>query len=164
MTTLPNGSVDALAADGGIVTIRPVQSGDRKALAGLYGDASPDSLRLRFFGQPFTAALAAEVDRLCRPETDQHLAVLAEEAGKLVGVALLTGYHGTPPVDTAALEDLLLRLGRQAEDRPEVAELDLNPVLAGPDGVAAVDAKLRLAPVGAEPDPTLRRLRAADRS
>jgi acyl-CoA synthetase (NDP forming)/L-amino acid N-acyltransferase YncA len=87
MTTLPNGSVDALAADGGIVTIRPVQSGDRKALAGLYGDASPDSLRLRFFGQPSTAALAAEVDRLCRPETDQHLAMLAEEAGKLVGVA-----------------------------------------------------------------------------
>jgi nucleotide-binding universal stress UspA family protein len=62
----------------------------------------------------------------------------------------------------AALEDLLLRLGRLAEDLPEVAELDLNPVLAGPDGVVAVDANLRLAPVGAEPDPMLRRLRAAD--
>ena len=66
---------------------------------------------------------------------------------------LLTGYRGAPAVDTAALEDLLLRLGRLAEDLPEVAELDLNPVLAGPDGVVAVDAKLRLAPVGAEPDP-----------
>ncbi len=77
---------------------------------------------------------------------------------------LLTGYRGTPPVDTAALEDLLLRLGRLAEDFPEVAELDLNPVLAGPDGVVAVDAKLRLAPVGAEPDPLLRRLSAAEPS
>jgi len=75
---------------------------------------------------------------------------------------LLTGYRGAAPVDTAALEDLLLRLGRLAEDVPEIAELDLNPVLAGPAGVLAVDAKLRLAPVGAEPDPTLRRLRAAD--
>jgi acyl-CoA synthetase (NDP forming) len=75
---------------------------------------------------------------------------------------LLTGYRGAPPVDTAALEDLLLRLGRLAEDLPEVAELDLNPVLAGPDGVVAVDAKLRLAPVGAEPDPLLRRLSAAE--
>ena len=65
-------------------------------------------------------------------------------------------------MDTAALEDLLLRLGRLAEDLPEVAELDLNPVLAGPDGVVAVDAKLRLAPVGAEPDPLLRRLNAAE--
>jgi acyl-CoA synthetase (NDP forming) len=75
---------------------------------------------------------------------------------------LLTGYRGTPPVDTAALEDLLLRLGRLAADLPEIAELDLNPVLAGPDGVVAVDAKLRLAPVGAEPDPLLRRLSAAE--
>jgi acyl-CoA synthetase (NDP forming) len=75
---------------------------------------------------------------------------------------LLTGYRGSPPVDTAALEDLLLRLGRLAEDLPEVAELDLNPVMAGPAGVVAVDAKLRLAPVGAEPDPLLRRLSAAE--
>jgi acyl-CoA synthetase (NDP forming) len=77
---------------------------------------------------------------------------------------LLTGYRGAPPVDTAALEDLLLRLGRLAEDHPEIAELDLNPILAGPAGVVAVDAKLRLAPVGVEPDPMLRRLGAADRS
>jgi acyl-CoA synthetase (NDP forming) len=76
---------------------------------------------------------------------------------------LLTGYRGASPVDTAALEDLLLRLGRLAEDLPEIAELDLNPVLAGPDGVVAVDAKLRLAPVDAEPDPTTRRLRPVDR-
>ncbi|MEU4216710.1 GNAT family N-acetyltransferase [Actinoplanes sp. NPDC026623] len=74
---------------------------------------------------------------------------------------LLTGYRGAPPVDTDALENLLLRLGRLAEDLPEIAELDLNPVLVGPDGVIAVDAKLRLAPVGTEPDPTLRRLSAA---
>jgi acyl-CoA synthetase (NDP forming)/GNAT superfamily N-acetyltransferase len=75
---------------------------------------------------------------------------------------LLTGYRGSPPVDTTALEDLLLRLGRLAEDLPEVAELDLNPVMAGPAGVVAVDAKLRLAPVGAEPDPLLRRLSATE--
>ncbi|MEV4702924.1 GNAT family N-acetyltransferase [Actinoplanes sp. NPDC049316] len=75
---------------------------------------------------------------------------------------LLTGYRGAPPVNTAAVEDLLLRLGRLAENHPEVAELDLNPVFAGPDGVLAVDVKLRLAPVGAEPDATLRTLRARE--
>ncbi|MET0420015.1 MAG: acetate--CoA ligase family protein, partial [Actinoplanes sp.] len=74
---------------------------------------------------------------------------------------LLTGYRGSPPIDTTALEDLLLRLARLAEDLPEVAELDLNPVLASPDGVVAVDAKLRLAPAGAEPDAVLRALRPA---
>src|SRR5690606_8683651 len=72
---------------------------------------------------------------------------------------LLTGYRNTPPVDTGAVEDLLLRVGRLAEELPEVAELDLNPVLAGPDGVVAVDAKLRLAAAGDEPDAALRRLR-----
>jgi acyl-CoA synthetase (NDP forming) len=75
---------------------------------------------------------------------------------------LLTGYRGAPPIDTAALENLLLRLGRLAEDLPEVAELDLNPILAGPHGLVAVDAKLRLEAVGPEPDANLRRLRQAD--
>jgi acyl-CoA synthetase (NDP forming) len=77
----------------------------------------------------------------------------------LRGAPLLTGYRGSTPVDTTALEDLLLRVGRLAEDLPEVAELDLNPVLAFPHGVVAVDAKLRLAASGPEPDPTLRVLR-----
>jgi acyl-CoA synthetase (NDP forming) len=72
---------------------------------------------------------------------------------------LLTGYRGSERVHTHALEDLLVRLGQLAEDLPEVAELDLNPVLAGPDGVVAVDVKLRLAAVGREPDPVLRCLR-----
>jgi ATP-grasp domain len=42
-----------------------------------------------------------------------------------------------PAVDVAAVEDLLLRVGRLAEDLPEVAELDLNPVIARADGVLA---------------------------
>lgn len=72
---------------------------------------------------------------------------------------LLTGYRGAPPVDTAALEDLLLRLGRLAADLPEVAELDLNPVIANPSGLIAVDVKLRLHEVGAELDAGVRSLR-----
>ncbi|WP_239087182.1 GNAT family N-acetyltransferase, partial [Actinoplanes digitatis] len=79
--------VDALTADGGIVTLRPVRPTDRSALATLYDTASPDDLRLRFFAQPGSTALAAEVDRLCLPETDKHLAVLAFEGDDLVGVA-----------------------------------------------------------------------------
>jgi acyl-CoA synthetase (NDP forming) len=80
----------------------------------------------------------------------------------LRGARLLTGYRGRPGVDTAAVEDLVLRLGRLAEDVPQIAELDLNPVIAGPDGVLAVDAKLRLAAVGTEPEPFLRQLRQSN--
>jgi hypothetical protein len=49
-------------------------------------------------------------------------------------------------------------VARLAEDRPEVTELDLSPVLARPDGVFAGGAKVKVAPY--EPrDPFLRRLR-----
>jgi acyl-CoA synthetase (NDP forming)/GNAT superfamily N-acetyltransferase len=62
---------------------------------------------------------------------------------------LLDGFRGSAPADVAGLEHMLEALGRLAVDLPEVAELDLNPVLVGPDGCVVVDAKLRLAaPVG----------------
>jgi acetate---CoA ligase (ADP-forming) len=59
---------------------------------------------------------------------------------------LLSGFRGAPPADTAAVTDLILRVGRLVEDRPEISELDLNPVIAGPDGCVAVDARLRVEP------------------
>ena len=39
-----------------------------------------------------------------------------------------------PPADRAALRDLLLRVSRLADDLPEVTDLELDPVIAGPDG------------------------------
>jgi acyl-CoA synthetase (NDP forming)/GNAT superfamily N-acetyltransferase len=76
-----------------------------------------------------------------------------------LGVApLLRGYRGVPAGDTAALEDLMQRLGRLAEDVPEIAELDLNPVVVTADGIALVDVKLRLAPIAFEADPYVRAL------
>jgi acyl-CoA synthetase (NDP forming) len=65
---------------------------------------------------------------------------------------LLLGYRGAPPCNTGALEDLLLRVARLAEDVPELAELDLNPVIVSSTGVTAVDARTRLMPAGATPD------------
>jgi hypothetical protein len=47
----------------------------------------------------------------------------------------------------------VIRIAQLAEDFPEVAELDLNPVICGPDGCQAVDARIRLstAPVPTGP-------------
>jgi acyl-CoA synthetase (NDP forming) len=71
---------------------------------------------------------------------------------------LLFGHRGSPAVDTAALADVLLRVSRLADDLPEVAELDLNPVIATAGGAQAVDARIRV--TAAEPrDPFLRNLR-----
>jgi acyl-CoA synthetase (NDP forming) len=71
---------------------------------------------------------------------------------------LLFGLDGAPGVDSAALAGLLLRVSRLADEIPEVAELELNPVIAAHDGVRAVAARVRVSQ--AQPrDPFLRRLR-----
>jgi acyl-CoA synthetase (NDP forming) len=70
---------------------------------------------------------------------------------------LLLGHRGTPPANLAALRDALLRVSQLADDLPQVAELDLNPVIARPDGVFAVDARVRLSS-RAFADPFLRQL------
>jgi len=58
---------------------------------------------------------------------------------------VLLGHHGgQPAADIEALRDTLLRVSRLADDLPQVAELDLNPVIARPDGVIAVDARIRV--------------------
>jgi succinyl-CoA synthetase beta subunit len=49
-------------------------------------------------------------------------------------------------------------VSRLAEDLPEVAELELNPIVARPDGACAMDARVRVSPAEFR-DPFLRRLR-----
>jgi acyl-CoA synthetase (NDP forming) len=73
---------------------------------------------------------------------------------------MFAGFRGAEPVDVAALEDLVLRVSAFATDCPEVAEMDLNPVMAGPHGAVVVDAKLRLCPPVPVPDDLLPSLRA----
>jgi acyl-CoA synthetase (NDP forming) len=57
---------------------------------------------------------------------------------------LLTGYRGAPPVDLDKLEELLLRVSAMVDAHHEIAEMDLNPVIAGPSGALAVDYRIRL--------------------
>ena len=61
-------------------------------------------------------------------------------------VPLLSGHRDAPPAGTGALAGTLLRVSRLADDLPEVAELDLSPVIARPDGVCAVGARVRVSP------------------
>ncbi|MFC0082597.1 GNAT family N-acetyltransferase [Aciditerrimonas ferrireducens] len=65
--------------------------------------------------------------------------------------SLLAGGPDRPPADTQGLEELLLRLGRLAEDLPEIATIDLNPVLATPEGPLVLGAKMAVFAQPAEP-------------
>ncbi len=60
----------------------------------------------------------------------------------LRGAPLLLGARGRAPVDLDAVADLVTRVSRLAAAHPELVELELNPVLAGPDGVLALDARV----------------------
>ncbi len=58
----------------------------------------------------------------------------------LRGRRLLDGVRGRPAIDRAAVAEMLVALGRLGADRPDVLEVDLNPVIATPTGAVAVDA------------------------
>jgi acyl-CoA synthetase (NDP forming) len=58
---------------------------------------------------------------------------------------LLEGYRGGRAADLAGLEQLVVDLGRLAVEVPEIAELDLNPVIVGASSCSIVDVRLRVA-------------------
>ncbi|MEO3777335.1 GNAT family N-acetyltransferase [Micromonospora sp. B11E3] len=89
------------------------------------------------------------------PLTDTDAAELVDEPR---AAPLLRGHRGAAPVDRAALAELLLRVGRLADEQPRVRSLTLNPVLARPDGLSVLHATVRTGVEGARPDTGPRRL------
>jgi acyl-CoA synthetase (NDP forming) len=83
------------------------------------------------------------------PLTDVDVAALVRSVR---AAPLLFGHRGTEPVDVAALEDLLARVSRLADDLPEVAELELNPVVVSTTGLAVLSARARLTAAAARTD------------
>lgn len=127
---------------GGLVVVQKMLTGSAELLAGVVQD--PLFGALVAFGPGGTyAELIGQAQFRIAPLTDADADELVRsgKTGKLVA-----GFRGKPAADADALADLLLRLSRLADDLPEVVELDLNPILAGPDGCVAVDWRIRVQP------------------
>jgi acyl-CoA synthetase (NDP forming) len=62
----------------------------------------------------------------------------------LRGAAIFDGLRGSPAVDLRAVADVVVRVGELMADCPQIAELDLNPVLADGTGCVAVDWRIRV--------------------
>ena len=90
------------------------------------------------------------------PLTGQDAADMIQE---LHCAPLLFGYRGRPVADTVALEDHIVRVAKLVDDLPQIAELDLNPIVVGPSGAVVVDLRIRLAPASPAPSPLRRQLR-----
>ncbi|MFD3649709.1 GNAT family N-acetyltransferase [Streptomyces cyaneofuscatus] len=77
------------------------------------------------------------------PATDRDAAELIRS---IKAAPVLFGWRGSAPVDTPALEELLLRLSRLVDDHPEVVSVALEPVVVAPQGLTVLGASVRLAP------------------
>jgi acyl-CoA synthetase (NDP forming) len=132
----------AAARMGGPVIVQQYVTDGAELLAGVVQDPVFGPIVAFGPGGVF-AELIGSANFALAPLTDVDAAELTQ-TGKVA--KLVDGWRGAPPTDPASLEDLLHRLSRLAADLPEIAELDLNPVLAGAGGCVAVDMRIRVAP------------------
>ncbi|MGH3080378.1 MAG: GNAT family N-acetyltransferase [Gaiellaceae bacterium] len=131
---------EAAARIGLPVVVQPMLEGSAELLAGVVQDPVFGPLVAFGPGGVF-AELIGQADFRIAPLTDADAdeLVTGGKAGELV-----RGFRGKPAADKGALSDLLHRLSRLGDDLHEVAELDLNPVIASPKGCVAVDARVRV--------------------
>jgi acetyltransferase len=135
-----DGAVELLVAE--------MVSGKRELIAGLVRDPQFGPCVLLGLGGILTEALgdavfaAAPLDR----------AEAARLVDRLATAHLLTRpFRGDPPVDRDALAEVLVGLGRLGVERPDVASVDLNPLIVQGDRPVAVDALVELGPPSGSP-------------
>ncbi len=96
------------------------------------------------FGQGGTAVEVHADKALGLPPLNR---VLAQEMIDRTRIGrLLAGYRQQPAANLDAIRGVLVRISQLMTDLPEVQELDINPLMADPDGVCALDVRVRIAP------------------
>jgi acyl-CoA synthetase (NDP forming) len=107
-------------------------------------------------GAVLSFGLAGAASQLLGDTAHRLVPVTDRDASSLVRAIrtapLLFGWRGSAPVDTPALEELMLRLSRLVDDHPEVVAVTLEPVVVAPHGAAVLGATVRLAPPPARDD------------
>lgn len=104
------------------------------------------------FGQGGTAVEVIKDQALGLPPLNMRLAHEVISRTRIYG--LLQGYRGLPPANLEAVALTLIRISQLIVDLPEIVELDVNPLVADPHGVIALDARMRVRPA----EPGLERL------
>ncbi|MGE4244065.1 GNAT family N-acetyltransferase [Ramlibacter sp.] len=136
----PHARVDGFTVQGMVV-----RKGARELIVGLSTDAVFGPVML--FGTGGTAVELRPDTAVALPPLNAHLArelIARTHAGKLLG-----GWRGSRPADEAAVVDVVVKLSQIACDLRDVAEIDINPLLADAEGAIALDARVRLHPAGA---------------
>ena len=131
-TAAPEARVDG-------VVLQTQVTGGRETIVGVSRDPRFGPLLMFGLGGVFVEALRDVVFRVAPVDEVEARDMLHG----IRGARVLRGIRGAPPVHEAALVDALCRIGQLAVDVPDIAELDVNPLMALPGGVIAVDARVR---------------------
>ena len=120
--------------------VQAMVEGGVELLVGVVGDPTFGPVLACGAGGTQAELLKDVAVRICPIGSDEAQRMLRS----LATFPLLTGFRGSPEVDLEATHELLLRLSAMVDTHHEIAELDLNPVLAGPEGALAVDFRVRV--------------------
>ena len=134
----------AATADDGVVSllVAPMIGGNRELIAGLVRDQQFGATVMLGIGGILAEAVA---DVVFRPAPLDEVTA-ADMIGDLATQRLLGEFRGEAAVDRSVLVDILVGLGRLSVDRPDVASVDINPLIVQADGVPiAVDGLVEIA-------------------
>jgi acetate---CoA ligase (ADP-forming) len=123
------------------IQVQEMVRGGQEVIVGIKRDPTFGPLVMFGLGGIYVEALA-DVSFRIAPLTEADAEAMIDEVRS---AKLLRGLRGAAPADRGALVDAIVRIGRLAADHEEIIELDVNPLLALPSGVAAVDARAILA-------------------
>lgn len=124
------------------VVVQPMFGGGVECLVGVVNDKQFGPL-IAFGLGGVLAEVLGDVRFRLTPLTDIDADELIASSK---AARLFSGYRGAAPADVDAVKDLLQRLSRLVEEVPELAELDINPVMVMEQGKGAVilDARVRI--------------------
>ena len=128
--------------------VEPMAGPGVELIVGLRRDPSFGPVVLVGLGGVLTEVLDDVAIRLAPVDRDTALGMLDD----LRAARILDGVRGGPAADRAAVADLVMALSRLGDARPDILEVDLNPVIASAAGAIAVDALVVLAATAATPE------------
>jgi acyl-CoA synthetase (NDP forming) len=131
--TMPGGRIDG-------VSVQTMAPAGVEVIIGMSKDAQ--------FGPVVMFGLGGILVELLKDVSFRVVPLSAKDAREMIrevkAYPLLEGYRGSEPVDVSQLEQMILAVSDFAQQNPEVAELDLNPVIATKENAVAVDARIVL--------------------
>jgi acyl-CoA synthetase (NDP forming) len=144
---LPPRAVSELLDCHGLPLVQPMAAPGVELIVGVANDPSFGPV-VACGSRGTVAELIKDVSVRITPLSDDDAHEMLRE---LRTFPMLDGYQGAPRCDLGAIEDVLLRVSALVEAHPEIAELDLNPLVARADGATILDARIRVEEAPAPP-------------